>query len=302
MVNSSWVYGNDNLVINQMQVKYTSKVAWDELYHEIWLIYLTSLLNCGDYKELESVVKSYLGKYKYFREAERYLPLSNHLYLNGMQDFELSSKIYNYMIKNKKSLFNMIVEAKSIAIIGNGSSQVGKSSGQEIDSHDIVIRFNNFKTEGFEEDYGTKTDIWVRGTASNDIINRLNYDQIKFVVWGADYSHFKVHFDDLKEMDKLMKAGVCFTDLDNLIFLKKESGIVFPTTGLLFIWYVYLAKGRSLQNVKLFGFGFLSETVSPYNEHYFEKRNLVEAKKRSIVHDMEVEALFIQDLLVNKEI
>jgi hypothetical protein len=47
---------------------------------------------------------------------------------------------------------------KSIAVVGNARA-IGER-GTEIDSHDIVIRFNDFVTEGYEKFVGTKTNIW----------------------------------------------------------------------------------------------------------------------------------------------
>ena len=44
-----------------------------------------------------------------------------------------------------------------IAIVGNSPILLEKEYGNEIDSHDIVIRFNNYKTEGYEKHCGSKT-------------------------------------------------------------------------------------------------------------------------------------------------
>lgn len=48
---------------------------------------------------------------------------------------------------------------KKIFIIGNGPSACSKKLGREIDAADVVVRINNFKTKGFEDFVGTKTDI-----------------------------------------------------------------------------------------------------------------------------------------------
>lgn len=46
---------------------------------------------------------------------------------------------------------------KSIAVVGNGPCELGQCRGYEIDEHDYVIRFNNYKIDGYQEDYGSKT-------------------------------------------------------------------------------------------------------------------------------------------------
>ena len=46
--------------------------------------------------------------------------------------------------------------------MGNGSSVLEHKLGNVIDSEfDYVFRMNRFKTEGYEEYVGSKTDIWV---------------------------------------------------------------------------------------------------------------------------------------------
>ena len=47
-----------------------------------------------------------------------------------------------------------------IAIVGNSPILLEKELGEEIDSHDEIIRFNDFQIEGFEEKVGTKTTMY----------------------------------------------------------------------------------------------------------------------------------------------
>lgn len=51
-------------------------------------------------------------------------------------------------------------EQSKFIIIGNGASLLGRGLGGLIDTYEQVVRFNEFKTVGFEEDVGTKTTIW----------------------------------------------------------------------------------------------------------------------------------------------
>jgi hypothetical protein len=49
--------------------------------------------------------------------------------------------------------------AKSVAVVGNSPCEVGGGKGPQIDSHDIVLRFNTGTVDRtFRPDYGTRTD------------------------------------------------------------------------------------------------------------------------------------------------
>ena len=47
---------------------------------------------------------------------------------------------------------------KSVVIVGNSKELLNKEMGSIIDGHDIVIRLNHFKIEGYEKYTGTRTD------------------------------------------------------------------------------------------------------------------------------------------------
>lgn len=49
---------------------------------------------------------------------------------------------------------------KTICLVGNGNQILKYQLGKIIDKFDIVVRFNNFKIDSYEEYVGTKTDWW----------------------------------------------------------------------------------------------------------------------------------------------
>ena len=50
-------------------------------------------------------------------------------------------------------------KGKSVAIVGSAPSCLDNKPGF-IDSHDLVVRINNFKTKGFEDRVGQRTDVF----------------------------------------------------------------------------------------------------------------------------------------------
>lgn len=49
-------------------------------------------------------------------------------------------------------------DGKSVAIVGSGPSAM-EQDGKFIDSHDVVIRIQNYKMHGFEKNVGSRTDV-----------------------------------------------------------------------------------------------------------------------------------------------
>ena len=51
----------------------------------------------------------------------------------------------------------------NVLIVGNGPSILKKEYGKDIDKFDIVIRLNDYKIKGYENNVGEKTDLWFTG-------------------------------------------------------------------------------------------------------------------------------------------
>ncbi|MFX0194526.1 MAG: glycosyltransferase family 29 protein [Candidatus Hodarchaeota archaeon] len=73
-----------------------------------------------------------------------------------------------------------------ILLIGNGPSALAKDLGEEIDTFDgKVVRFSDFRTKGYEDKVGSRTDIWVT-TSSYGSHLRTVFDDVHVMTWGYD--------------------------------------------------------------------------------------------------------------------
>ena len=63
--------------------------------------------------------------------------------------------------KNIEEYFSSLVTRKNIILVGPARTLIGKKLGEEIDSHDVVVRTNNFfgVSDSMDVDYGKKCDI-----------------------------------------------------------------------------------------------------------------------------------------------
>ena len=131
-----------------------------------------------------------------------------------------------------EKILKKVVDSTSFCVVGNSPIEIGKNLGPKIDSHNSVIRFNDYSLE-FSDDYGIKTDVWVRAT--NDLVietltqknsfnhkmifyrafNKKNIDSIEFLKKkGMKYSAFPIYYENK---------------------LSSQLGAI-PSTGLLFLF------------------------------------------------------------------
>lgn len=72
-------------------------------------------------------------------------------------------------MRMRRRQFESYLRGKKLAVVGNAPSERGRNRGAEIDTANVVVRFNNFViAPEYSDDYGTRTDVWVT-TLCNDI-------------------------------------------------------------------------------------------------------------------------------------
>lgn len=148
------------------------------------------------------------------------------------------------------------LSGKSIAVVGNGPSERGKGLGAEIDSHDIVVRINNYRTKGYERDYGRRTDVWMKCGAA-DIEHWLKDPDIKAVLYTEDIVNVGMISQFVKFPEEELNRGLIVDYIDEAdhAALANEIGAV-PSSGAFLI-----DRLRRIHDVKVdvYGFSFLED-------------------------------------------
>jgi hypothetical protein len=303
MISDAWRYhGGDAAILDFCRVRSKSPMIWAEAKPEFWLIYLCILLENGEPGPAREILNKYCFAHG-TKLIENYLPIVQFSLEHGVDSDKLrkASRVRDCLIRNQEgNLLERLLKGKSVALVGNGPSELGKGRGAEIDGHDIVIRFNNYVTRDFEDDYGCKTDVWVRGSGGNDIVDRTDADQYKLIMWEADYEHFPIHFNDLDILHRYLERDrekCAYFDFATHFSLREACGISFPSTGLVAFWKIYNLLGGVIDSVRVYGFAFLEENPVFIHPHYFQTRDIADAKSRSEVHRPALEAQFMRGLI-----
>lgn len=145
------------------------------------------------------------------------------------------------------------LRTKSIAVIGNSASINNTGYGNEIDSHDVICRFNRYPSThtNNHSDIGKKTDIWI---TSAEVLNEEHKppSQLKWIILtGADARYTLLNKSGCL---KYLQEGIQVVTLpiqtwSSLVRTLKSP----PSAGLL--WLTYLAKEAHLQKtIQVFGF------------------------------------------------
>lgn len=293
------IYGATPELIQKLAFYSQSLYMWDTANGNLWLIYLSSLLEHKRYTQAKKILTKYIRKNGY-KNLSRYLPVADFAYENGVKTYlvQRSHIIFEELQRNNKSDFlARYFKNKTVAIVGNGPSETGKNKGVEIDNHDIVVRFNNYNISDYTQDYGEKTNVWVK-CSSDDIVHTVKNKELEIVIYEPDYMHHPLIDGYARAMyDEISKYKVFYFDFQDHIELRNKLDI-FPSTGLVAIEKILKFDCKKID---LYGFNFLQDKGDNYATHYFCDRPDSEALARSSHHSFDVEYKYLKNkFLKNK--
>ena len=160
---------------------------------EFWFSYTSALLEMGCREKASRVMAWYRDRYGNVDGAASYLRVANlvvecsmaesHELMSAKKAYDLISTI------DSRGVMSDFFKGKSVAIVGNGPREQGRGLGAEIDGHDIVVRFNNIDLAGYEQDYGRRTDVWVKHMQKT-LRHHLDDPSLKMVVYESDLLRF----------------------------------------------------------------------------------------------------------------
>lgn len=221
----------------------------------------------------------------------KFLRLNEYAYSKKLfpsnEEIEISHQAFS-IIQERVNFFsfeNLIKEFSeaNFALVGNApicDQNHNRLQQKKIDSSDIVIRFNKFETNEFQEHIGTKCS-WVAGICHN-------YTGLAPTFILTDNPlHEYLSIKTSKHIVETKLKNTYFISQAITNELGKELDYL-PSSGLRIIYTFYKL------NIKpdLFGFSYFNKAKASTNfEHYFETRN-----HKEHYHSMEKEKAFVQNL------
>ena len=170
-------------------------------------------------------------------------------------------------------------DAKSVAIVGNAGYVGEIPQGPLIDSHDLVIRMNNFRISGFEAQVGRRVDVFFTNFFTDIRFERPEVREAKYVVASVPnnfrkYRHRQIHHRHAEHIVAGLKAmrrnDVYVPEWDALSAWVQQWGC-FPSTGMMAALFAL----RYLGGARLYftGFSFFQGGAHYFHDQPASARN-----------------------------
>ena len=251
-------------LLDNLETTYKSKLSDFEKWTPICqLSYVSFLFYKGHQDEAVEILKKYIAKngelnLDYFIPvaylAKEFCKIKN-------PDVILSAKRFETMKKNE-GIFEKFINSGSLALVGNGPQEKGKSSGEKIDAHNTVLRFNGYSlSKEFHSDYGKKVTIWANcGNIQEDKSEKGNFTYFMYLPGIYDEPISNRFLDDFEN---------AFT-IDTLSLRKriyKKTGLYCTSNGFNLIFAIKELK-NDFSVEDCFGFSFKDAVISDRWMHY----------------------------------
>ncbi|WP_309067380.1 glycosyltransferase family 29 protein [Microbacterium sp.] len=285
--------GPSEMLLAQARAMQDNTIAWNALHPSTWLVYAGALAERGETDAAGRILRRYAAKFGADGIAQ-VLPLARLAHEIGLRTaaIDRAAAVTNaFTAAGAADRFRAIVEKGTVAVVGNGPGNLDTGRGAEIDAHDVVIRFNNHP-DGYEDDYGSRTDIWVRG-AHRDVRDRHDLRHIALVVWEMDL--FRNVLEDASHLEILFRdtlfspEKITWIQTETKRTLREASGLMLPTSGAQVLWALHQARG-DLEGVDVYGFSGLDGSND--HGHYYDKLGDMAAR-----HDADAEGAFVRSLI-----
>jgi hypothetical protein len=199
-----------------------------------------------------------------------WLPVAHLAHINGITDDNIasSSELFQRIEKGSENLEEMLrnyCKDKTVAIVGNGPHEKGTGHGYEIDNHDIVIRFNQFKiSEYFLNDYGSKISIIVFGCNQEPLIT----DKALYILSNSMYHHSIMNKKTLQSFKDNKNIKIFSLEMKVRMEIQSLYNIHEPTSGLRGAYFFKKVLGNGITRENTYGFSLKTGKIMP--SHYYE--------------------------------
>lgn len=255
-------------------------------YNHLFSISYSLLIR--DFENATRKLNKYI-KYCGLENIHTFIPVAYFAYKNGYKNKDILKAAY--MFENLKStsdnnIFLKRIKSKSVAVVGNGPSELNTNNGIVIDSYEEVVRFNEFAQfiKPLSKDYGEKVTMCAE---TNDYPDKFISDTEFRILRRNCYIQDISNYDDY---NKLMNDKHIFYSVEDDVYkeIYNKYGIISPTTGFLLLYIIKKIKQDDFTLKDIYGFSF-KECKDDGATHYDGERVLNG-------HDMASEISVLRDM------
>lgn len=166
------------------------------------------------------------------------------------------------------------IRGASIAVVGNAGYLADLEQGSHIDSHDLVLRMNNFRLEGLEKQVGRRTDIFMSTFYRDVVPDRRLLADVSLIVTsvpnnlrkrGLNWRHGQALTQGLEQLGRREMFAPTFDQFE----AKRRAIGKYPTTGAMALWLIAEHLLPVCGNVYVTGFSFFAG-----RSHYFSSEQV----------------------------
>ncbi|MGE4430284.1 MAG: glycosyltransferase family 29 protein [Sphingobium sp.] len=184
---------------------------------------------------------------------------------------ERARRIFGHLSRFTGRFAHMIERsADDIAIVANGPSLRGRSLGRTIDSHRLVVRFNNHAASPESVDQGEKTNIWVRPAEFVHVPMRDMPADGLIILTGCNIRYR--YSNGLQLLEPYVEQNLPIELVPRGLYTRLFSILdASPSAGMIGLAWTQEILGRKLSPTQVFGYSLNRNTsaVSHYHgEHH----------------------------------
>lgn len=181
--------------------------------------------------------------------------------------------------------------AGHVAVVANGPSLEGMALGRTIDSHRLVVRFNNHAAKPGSADQGERTNIWFRPTEFTHVPMREAPAPELMALTGCNIRNR--YSNGLQVLEPYVHADLPVELVPKELYARLFAALdASPSAGLIGLAWTHEAVGRKLSPEQVFGYSLGRNTSAV--SHYYGKRHTSSWPSR---HNWQAEHSLFQSLI-----
>ena len=271
-------YGHDDELLLQVCSRFENlgQNVWDSDCAWAWVCYLALLLRKGEEKSASKLLALYVAKHglKKIAAFPRLALFARDLGFRTPDIAASASLMELGRTSAEERVLERYLAGKTVAVVGSSPLELGRGRGEEIDSHDIVVRVNILPQPEYLSDFGQKTSIFVKNLSQTVDFPKLGAADLILGMEGLERHFFSPRaISGFTGIARDNSNSLVFPPLGRLQALLRRSPFTQFSSGVLAATYLKDLVPR-LTRANLFGFThFLDGETRQYGDlnqhHYF---------------------------------